>query len=346
MPTTGVASQRLSSKQFWSLYDSEMSFDTLLGFWKLALLYGMLGNVLFLRLRLANEETTGLLYSGSTVVTAALAIVYLKVPVSSFQWNAIIWQMAGLIIAQYDATSKAQYPLDTYVMLAAEILLRTIAGLYHQYLSQVEKSSLHANNMMLFGSSTLFNLMVYFLTKHWKGGMEPEFFQGYDSAGPALVVTSQVLIGLATTAVYKCKWLNGLSNRFCFQLADCCSRWRCYYRKICNSRVNCHPPLFDPSSLPHERPLASHSRDHSGLRWSHHVHERRGTSRPTSRRCRTWQGNSRRTSGSQASSSIDRLAQGVSIYPLLRHCPAGSCSCCLGAHLLLPQESRNLRLIR
>jgi hypothetical protein len=59
--------------------------------------------------------------------------------------------------------------------------------------------------MVLYIAGVCLNLMVYFLMSIIKPD-EPGFFSGYDNIGAVMVVMSNVFIGLAITAVYKCEF--------------------------------------------------------------------------------------------------------------------------------------------
>ena len=57
--------------------------------------------------------------------------------------------------------------------------------------------------MVLYAAGASFNLMVHLVLRVLKAD-EPGFFSGYDSFGAVMVVISNIFIGLAITAVYKC----------------------------------------------------------------------------------------------------------------------------------------------
>jgi hypothetical protein len=65
-------------------------------------------------------------------------------------------------------------------------------------------ASLHAANMTLYAAGATINFMLHITVSVLKAD-EPGFFTGYGSWGACLVILSNVFIGLAITAVYKCK---------------------------------------------------------------------------------------------------------------------------------------------
>jgi hypothetical protein len=58
--------------------------------------------------------------------------------------------------------------------------------------------------MILYASGTIVNLVCH-ITIKCVSSNEPGFFEGYGSIHAILVIMSNVFIGLAITAVYKCK---------------------------------------------------------------------------------------------------------------------------------------------
>ena len=58
--------------------------------------------------------------------------------------------------------------------------------------------------MILYASGAAINLVVHFVIRLIKPG-EPGFFTGYGDVGAVMVIVSNVFIGIAMTAVYKCK---------------------------------------------------------------------------------------------------------------------------------------------
>lgn len=148
-------------------------------------------------------------------------ITFLNTKLSKIQWMAItvqvssgvVWvvvmwtnsfQVCGLVVTQYDPEIGATYPLKTYLVLLFQVVLAACSGVYNQALLKSDDSSLHADNMILYAAGAVINLMVHMMLKLFKRD-EPGFFEGYNSFGAIMVIVSNVLIGLAITAVYKCK---------------------------------------------------------------------------------------------------------------------------------------------
>lgn len=183
----------------------------------------MMIDQLFLSYKMADPGTIQLTKSGVTLITALVMIATLNQQVSKTQWMAIAMQvrlnpqisreqstdklplqLSGLIVTQYQPGKGALYPLDTYALLLFQVFLSASSGVYNQVLLKADDSSLHANNMILYASGTIVNFVCH-ITIKCVSSNEPGFFEGYGSIHAILVIMSNVFIGLAITAVYKCK---------------------------------------------------------------------------------------------------------------------------------------------
>jgi hypothetical protein len=89
-------------------------------------------------------------------------------------------------------------------VLIFQVFLTAIAGVYNHSLLKGEDASLHVGNMMMYGSGVFINLLLHITMKILKDD-EPSFFSGYSNVAAIFVVISNVFIGLAITAVYKCE---------------------------------------------------------------------------------------------------------------------------------------------
>ena len=114
------------------------------------------------------------------------------------------------MVTQYNPTTGTTYPLSTYLILLFQVFLSASSGVYKQALLKTDDSSLHADNMILYAAGSAINLLVHVVVRILKSD-EPGFLEGYNSFGAVMVIVSNVFIGLAITAVYKC---------------ECCSRAR------------------------------------------------------------------------------------------------------------------------
>ncbi len=108
------------------------------------------------------------------------------------------------MVTQYNPETGTTYPLSTYLILLFQVFLSASSGVYNQALLKSDDSSLHADNMILYAAGSAINLLVHIVVRILKAD-EPGFFEGYNSFGAIMVIASNVFIGLAITAVYKCK---------------------------------------------------------------------------------------------------------------------------------------------
>ena len=120
--------------------------------------------------------------------------------------------MCGLVVTQYNPDTGSSYPFTTYAILLFQTFLGAVAGVYNQNLYKAEDASLHACNMTLYAAGVCINPLVYIIARLAKPGV-PGFFSGYTDMGAIMVVVSNVFIGLAITAVYKCMCFDVLARR-------------------------------------------------------------------------------------------------------------------------------------
>ncbi|KAK0109322.1 hypothetical protein ONS96_003141 [Cadophora gregata f. sp. sojae] len=172
------------------------------GFAKLALLYALINNTIFVAYKLADPGTIALVRSGVIFITALIMVFALGADVSKVQWTAIIIQLCGLVTTQYTPETGTSYPLSTYMVLLFQVFVSSVAGVYNQSLLKSDQASLHAQNAVLYGCGVVINGLVH-VTLSYVTEDEPGFFVGYNNSAAYLVIVSNVFIGLAITAVYK-----------------------------------------------------------------------------------------------------------------------------------------------
>ncbi|KAK5053699.1 hypothetical protein LTR84_001660 [Exophiala bonariae] len=180
----------------------EVSKEHIIAYGHLALLYALINNTVFVAFRLADPGTIQLVKSGITLITAITSLLLLGTRIMKLQWMGIALQVVGLIVTQYHEGSGLTYPLPTYLVLLLQTGVSAVAGVLNQFLCKSQPASLHAQNMVLYGFGTLTNGIVH-IAITFLNPNEPGFFQGYNQVGAFLVIASNVLLGLAITAVYK-----------------------------------------------------------------------------------------------------------------------------------------------
>ncbi|CAJ2502194.1 Uu.00g095880.m01.CDS01 [Anthostomella pinea] len=180
----------------------EIPFDARCGFWNLALFYALINNTIFIAYEVADPGTISLVRSTVTGLTAALSVVCLKKKISEVQWLAVAFQLCGLAVTQYSTNSGAVYSLPVYALLFFQVVLSAASGIFNESLVKDKAASLHAQNAVLYFAGFLVNLTIHFATRLFSPE-EPNLVTGYGDIRSILVIASNVLIGLAITAVYK-----------------------------------------------------------------------------------------------------------------------------------------------
>ncbi|KAK1964718.1 UDP-galactose transporter [Colletotrichum sublineola] len=192
----------LNFRTYWSYVRGEVTKDVRYGFCNLALFYVLINNSIFVSYKMADPGTIQLTKSGVTFITALVMIATLNTKISKIQWIAIVMQICGLMVTQYNPQTGTTYPFSTYFILLFQVFLSASSGVYNQALLKTDDSSLHADNMILYGAGASMNLLCHLVIRTLKAD-EPGFFEGYNSFGAIMVIVSNVFIGLAITAVYK-----------------------------------------------------------------------------------------------------------------------------------------------
>jgi hypothetical protein len=90
------------------------------------------------------------------------------------------------------------------MLMLFQTTLSAVSGIYNQKLCQGSEGSLHAMNMALYSYGSFVNVILHFIVAYVDEN-EPGFFEGILSIGPMAIILCNCFIGLAITAVYKCK---------------------------------------------------------------------------------------------------------------------------------------------
>jgi hypothetical protein len=93
------AKMRFSDFIFYCL--TEVSTETQYGFSKLALLYALINNTVFVLYKLADPGTIQLIKSGITLVTALVLWFTLGTRIAKLQWIAIMLQVSLGLLKDY-----------------------------------------------------------------------------------------------------------------------------------------------------------------------------------------------------------------------------------------------------
>ncbi|ORZ29513.1 nucleotide-sugar transporter-domain-containing protein [Catenaria anguillulae PL171] len=168
----------------------------------LAAIYTSNNHLAFFNYTLADPGTINLIKAGGTLISALMLWAGLGRFITGSQWVAILLQLCGVIVSQYDpCLSHATFGLGVYASLLFHVMLSALAGVINDHMTKAYKTSLHAQNAVLYTCGTFMNLTLYII-RSWATGTEPGFFSGY-TIQAWLVVLSNAVIGLIITAVYK-----------------------------------------------------------------------------------------------------------------------------------------------
>ena len=171
----------------------------------LALLYGFNNQLAFALFRMADAASVTLIKSASSVVSAILLWLLLARPIAALQWIAIVLQVLGLWVVQYDACKHAVLlPLPVYLALFASLLISSGAGVWNEHVLKTFQVSMHAQNCCLYAFGILINLAVFCFVEERSALMplSSAYFYGYNAAAVG-VILCQAVLGLVVTAVLK-----------------------------------------------------------------------------------------------------------------------------------------------
>jgi drug/metabolite transporter (DMT)-like permease len=157
--------------------------------------------VLFAYLRVT-PALIELFKSASSATTALLSYFLLNRTASPLQWVALVQQVCGLVVVQFDACSKSmRVPLDMLVVLMFSLSLSSLASVWNEHQLKRLPLSTPAQCVVLYSGGMVMNFLGH-LYMAWTVPDTPGFFQGYDAASVS-VVLNHVCTGFAVVWVYK-----------------------------------------------------------------------------------------------------------------------------------------------
>lgn len=172
----------------------------------LASLYLFNNQLNFFTNGVADPGTIFLFKSGSTLITALMMLVFLGRPINENQWCAIVLQVVGLIVVQYDpCRGQALLPAYIYCWMAFSTVISATTGVRNDYMLKNFKMTMHVQNIILYSCGVFLNVSAFMLVPPWLTHTKPGlgFFDGFDSTSAKLVVLFNAFIGIAISAVFK-----------------------------------------------------------------------------------------------------------------------------------------------
>jgi len=170
----------------------------------LSALYCGNNQLAFALFRWADAATVTLIKSSSSIVSALLLWLLLDRPIATLQWHAIVLQVLGLFIVQYDDCKHAVLlSLPIYLALFCSLFISSLAGVWNEHVLKTFKVTVHVQNCCLYGFGVLMNLFV-FVSEELGGptSLASAYFTGYNAAAIG-VIACQAVLGLVVTAVLK-----------------------------------------------------------------------------------------------------------------------------------------------
>lgn len=110
-------------------------------------------------------ETVYIFKSGSSIVSAFMLRLFLSKHITNLQWLAIVLQLCGLVIVQYDDckhTSLADS--KTYALILTSLSMTCFCGIWNEYLlKKYNEVDLFTQNIIMYTCGLLFNFLLFTL---------------------------------------------------------------------------------------------------------------------------------------------------------------------------------------
>lgn len=169
----------------------------------LAAMYCINNQLTFTIFLTADPASMNIFKSGSTLITAVISMVLLHRQITRQQWAAIVLQVSGLFVTQYDACKdRMTLPGATYALLLLSVTITALSGVWNEYQLKTLPLTLHQQNMVLYAGGFVLNAGGHFAKAALTDGGVPGFFSGYDASSIAVVAVN-ACFGIVVTAVYK-----------------------------------------------------------------------------------------------------------------------------------------------
>ncbi len=125
-----------------------VSMSVIIQIFALAMLYCINNNLTFFIFLGADPASIALIKSTTTFITAILLFFILNRPINRIQWIAIILQVLGLAIEQYDpCKEKAILSIGIYFVLFISTFISAICSVWNEHLIKTLNISLHLQSI-------------------------------------------------------------------------------------------------------------------------------------------------------------------------------------------------------
>jgi hypothetical protein len=169
----------------------------------LALLYCINNQIAFILFQYIDLVTISLFKSLTIFQSAIILRVAFQRSINRVQWSAIILQVMGLIIVQYDICKKLPIlEVKFYIILLVSCVITSICSVWNEYLLKNYTVNLHIQNSVLYFFGTFINLIIFIIFYNQVENYSKKFFEGYSMLSIAVIFCNS-LLGLVITGVYK-----------------------------------------------------------------------------------------------------------------------------------------------
>jgi hypothetical protein len=169
----------------------------------LALSYFVNNQLGFYLNMLTDPGTIFLFKSGSTVITAVMLKTFLGRPIVELQWAAIVMQVCGLVIVQYDScTGSPALAASVYLWMTFGTCITASNACRDDHLLKSLRVSMHLQTMVLYCGGVVLNTVSFWCIPSL-AAQGIGFFEGYDNIWALLVILLNAMIGIAIATVYK-----------------------------------------------------------------------------------------------------------------------------------------------
>lgn len=202
LTTRNSAAGRPSAKAHAGAVTNNLSVPVVLRILALAVMYFVNNQVTFIVLLRVDPATFDLLRSSSSFITAIMWCTMLNKSVDTLQWLALIQQISGLVVTQFDACSNSiAMPYSTLMIIMGTVAVSSLTAVWNEQQLKCLPLSMHMQNVVLYSGGAVLNLAGHVFMVVTRPDT-PGFFAGHNAASVG-VVAFNVAIGFACVAVYK-----------------------------------------------------------------------------------------------------------------------------------------------
>ena len=169
----------------------------------LAFLYGVNNQITFVLFQYVDVVSISLFRSFTSFQSAVLLWLFFSRPINQIQWSAILLQVIGLIIVQYDACRKLPIlEFHLYIVLLIYCSISSTCTVWNEHLLKTYSVSLYVQNLVLYFFGFIINLSLFVFSSDHIQDYSKGFFEGYSMIVVGIIFCNSIL-GLCITVVYK-----------------------------------------------------------------------------------------------------------------------------------------------